>query len=317
MASQFTPAPGPGAAPYAPRPASPRGLYRQFGMPESLLRIHFPGEQKTTSNPWYWYVTRQRPQYFSFLFSEWVRLPVFPVIKILHIDTQPLIPTPPVGYTSVENAIKAGAPPGPVFGRFDERDQKFWDLIVRRDDLSRNQDFPFRGKPKFNVVKGQIKARDGKTNINKIIRTAIQQFNKNFNTLANEYNDIAANVAPSGFHYPGQRSPFNIPLPDGPPTTLSHFAAQLDAFLGGPPYLQSAAYLGPISGTAFFNINTFTTQAYSFTINVGQLDPKKWNMSVFPPLDATIIGNGAGSFFTGDYSGYGPNPFPLSGLEIM
>lgn len=317
MANQFDPMPPQGAAPYAPRPSSPRGLYRQFGAPESLLRIHFPNrdpnQNPSTSNPWYWWITQVRPSYFSFLFTRWVRLPAFPIIKILQIDSQQLVPTPPVGFTNIQSAIAGWNPD--IFGRFDERDQKFWDLITNEDN-GKNDKMP-RAKPPFDVIKGQIRARQQGVNINNVIRAAVTRFRDNFNALANGYNAIAAGVGPDGFHYPGQNSPFNFPLPDGPPTTISHFQLQLNSFVQGPPYLQSAAYIGPISGTAFFNINTFTTQAQAFAISIGQLDPKKWNMSVFPPLDSTRIGNGASSFISGDYGGYSSTPFPLHGLEIM
>lgn len=294
-------------------------------MPERPVAIHFPEDDPNknpkTSNPWYWYVTRQRPYYFLFLGGVWgpgwVRRQAFPVIKILAIDTQPIVPTPTVGYASVEDAIKQGAPPD-TFGRIDERSQNYWDLIVKNGNGgNKNPNFPLRSKPNFDVRNGQIRARDSKTAINAIMKAAANQFNGNFNSLANAFNQIAAGVSPAGFRYPGQSSPFNFPLPDGPPTTISRFQQQLDSFVQGPPYLQSSAYIGPISGTVFFNINTFTTQAYAFNINIGQLDPKKWNMSVFPPLDATKIGNGSGSFFSKDYGGYSSTPFPLHGLEIM
>lgn len=319
MASQFGNLP-PGAAPYGPRPSSPRGLYRTFGMPERLLRIHFPADKNDnpkTSNPWYWWIDRVQPNYFSFLAPPhwgpgWVRQKTFTVIRILVIDTQVPVPTPFVGFSSIEEAIRGGN--AETFGRFDERDQKFWDLI--NSNSGKNPGQP-KDKPKFNVVKGQIQSRDG-TNINARIKSAVTRFKDNFDALANGYNQLAAGVSPSnGFHYPGQTSQFNIPLPDGPPTTVSRFNQQLSSFVSGPPYGPSPAYIGPISGTAFFNINTFTTQAQAFTISIGQLDDKKWDMSHFPPTQANDALGGRASAKTKDYSGYSTTPFPLHGLEIL
>lgn len=307
----------PGSAPYSPRPSSPRGLYRTFGAPESLLRIHFPNDDPNnnpnTSNPWYWWITQVHPNYFSFFApGGWVRGAFFPIIKILQIDPRKPIPTPAVGFTSIEAAIAGWNPD--IFGRFDEREQKFWDLITHNDD--RNPGQP-RSKPLFNVVKGQVQARTPGQNINATIKSAINRFLINFNGLAQGYNVAAGGVSGGGFHYTGQTSGFNFPLPNGPPANVLNFQKQLNAFVSGPPYGSGAAYIGPVSATAFFNINTFTTQAQAFGISIGQLDPNQWNMSVFPPVQAKFIGNGRPSGKTNDYSGYGPTPFPLHGLEIM
>lgn len=309
MASQFGNLP-PGAAPFSPRPSSPRGLYRSFGAPESLLRIHFPPtkDNPKTSNPWYWWITQVQPSYFSFLFTTWVRQKTFPIIKILRIDPRQPIPTPNVGFTSIEAAIKGWNPD--IFGRFDEREQKFWDLITTQSGQP-------KAKPKFNVVKGQLQSRDG-TNINALVKTSVTRFKDTFNALADGYNNLAAGThSAAGFHYPGQTSKFNFPLPSGPPAVVSNFQRQLNAFVTGPPYGPGAAYIGPVPSTAFFNINTFTTQAQAFTISIGQLDPAKWDMSVFPPTEAKNILGGRASAKTNNFSGYGPSPFPLHGLEIM
>lgn len=280
-------------------------------MPERLVAIHFP-EQKNqnpkTSNPWYWWIDQVHPSYFSFLFKAWVRMEAFTIVKILKIDPRQPIPTPLVGFPNIETAIANWNPD--TFGRFDEREEKFWDLITGQGGVPKS-------KPKFNVVKGQLQTRPGdQTNINAVVKNAIFRFRDNFDALANGYNKLAAGVGANGFHYPGQSSKFNIPLPDGPPTTVGRFNQQLSSFVKGPPYLQSAAYIGPISATAFFNINTFTTQAQAFTISVGQLDPAKWNMAVFPPVKASNAFGGRSSLKSKDYSGYGPSPFPLHGLEI-
>jgi hypothetical protein len=312
MASQFGNLP-PGAAPLGPRPASPRGLYRQFGMPERLLRIHFPekdpNKDPATSNPWYWWFDLQQPFEFSFLFTSWFRLPDFSIIKILQIDSQTLTPIPKVGHATLEDAVKRGIP-DTAWGRIDFKDDRFWGLIT--DNGKQNKGGP-KAKPKFNEVNGQIKARDTKTDINGIISAAANRWQNNWNGDAKTYNALASGVGAGGFHYPGQPSLFSIPLPAGPPTTIAHFAAQLNNFVSNlhGPWVD-AAYLSSVPASAHFNINTFTTDATAFTVKVGQLNPKKWNMSVFPPLDSTLIGNGSSSQISGDYSGFGQTPFPVT-----
>jgi hypothetical protein len=304
MAAQFVPAPGAGQAPFAARPNTPRGLYRTFGAPESLLSIHFPtnpNDQKNTSNPWYWYLDFQQPYAFSFLFTKWVRLPSFTVIKILAIDTQPIVPIPPVGAKTLEQAMSGN--PDVTFGRIDFKDQRFWTLLGKP-------------KPKFNETRGKITAAAAGQDINGQIKSAAQLYQNDWNGEAATYNRIAAGVGGGGFHYPGQPSLFAIPLPDGPPTTISRFQQQLDGFLTTPPG-PGAAFLGPVPASAFFNINTFTTQAYAFTLKVGQLDPKKWNMSVFPPVPTASIGNGSPSQQSDNYSGFGATPFLVAGPNLV
>lgn len=275
------------------------------------MSIHFPTkpqDQTNSSTPWYWYFDFQQPQYFSFLFKGWLRLPDFTIIKILQIDPRQPIPVPPVGFNSLEQAVRAGNP-DVTFGRFDFKDDRFWTLIGSP-------------KPKFNEVRGKIEARDTKTNINAIIKKAVQGFGTSWNGEANTYNKIAAGVGANGFHYPGQPSLFKLPLPDGPPTTVSRFNSQLSGFLSTPPG-SGAAFLGPVPSSAFFNINTNTTQAYAFTLKVAQLDPRAWNMGVFPPVPApppTVKGltlDSDASAASGDYSGFGATPFIIAGPQLV
>lgn len=308
MPAQFNPPPGPGAAPYAARPSSPRGLYRTFGAPESLVRIHFPradnGNTATQSAPWFWWYTRQQPAYFSFLFTEWVRLNAFSIIKILQIDPRQPIPTPFVGVNTLEAAIKSEQP-DVAWGRFRFRNEHFWELM--RDNGSQNRGQP-RAMPAFDTVNGMPTARPNTGNISQIIRKAVTGWKTNWNTEAATYNAIAAAVPGTGFHYPGQPSLYSVPLPAGPPTTITTFQNSLENF---------RAYLGPIPGSAFFNINTFTTQAYAFVLNVGQLNDQRWNMSTFPPLDSTIIGNGSASRISRDYGGYGQTDLLYAGPQLV
>lgn len=335
MANQFDPPPPQGGAPYAPRPVSPRGLYRQFGAPESLLRIHFPDEdennQRAVANPWYWWTPKQQLLYFIYLGGIWgpgfLRAPFFPIVKILPIDTQVLHPTPFIGYTSLENACKTWSlgDDNALFGRFDDRLPQFWDLIVKNGQGgNKNPTFPYRQKPPMDNVKGQIRARDSKTNVSKVWKAAVQQFEADYNGEAADYNASASHVSPTGGFHPSDpvvASRFNFAIPSGPPTTFDRILGQLNDF-EAQPYGRDPRYAAPISLTAFFNFNTLFTQAIAFTIRVGQLDPKRWNMSVFPPLDSTIIGNGSASSVSKDYSGYHEGFFgdsigiPPGGIEI-
>lgn len=316
--AQFTPPPGPGQAPFQP-PTGPRGPYGPFGMPDTLVAIHFPtnlNNNPSTANPWYWWYPTQQPFEFSFLGGVWgpgwLRLPDFSIIKILASDTQVLTPIPRVGRATLEQAVTQ-LQPDQAFGRIDFRDKRFWGLVTQNGQ--QNLGMP-AAMPKFDQVKGQIKARDNKTNINKLVAQAAQRWATDWNGEAVQYNALASKVSPTGgFQYPGQAGLFSIPIPDGPPTTISRLQFQLEAFVNGPPFAKGAAYLGPIPATALFNINTLTTSAYAFNIQVGQLDPKKWNMSVFPPLDSTLPGNGASSAVSGDYSGFGQTPFLFSGAS--
>jgi hypothetical protein len=106
-----------------------------------------------------------------------------------------------------------------------------------------------------------------------------------------------------------------VGFPEGPPTTLTEFISSINAFTKPLPLSPNARFLGPLPGGACFNIDTLNTPAYAFTIRVGQLNPKKWNMSVFPPLDSTKVGNGSSSFISGKYDGFGQTPFPFTGPE--
>lgn len=289
-------------------------------MPETLKAIHFPtSPNPSQALPWYWWFDRQQPMSFVFLAPPkwgvgWMRLPIFPVIKILQIDTQPEIPLPPYGFKTLEDAIANGDPDS-EWGRLDFRNDLFWELVKGND--TQNKGMP-KTKPLFNQSNGLIQARDSKTNINKTIQTAAKQFEADWDGDAGDYNHNAATNllnptdpgAASGFHYTHVHGRFAVEQPDGPTATFAGFAQQLGAFHLPLPLSNNARFLGALPISACFNFNTITTAAYAYTIKVGQLDPKKWNMSVFPPIDATIIGNGTASDKTKDFSGFGSSAFP-------
>lgn len=291
-------------------------------MPESLLRIHFPSKatDPKTAKPWYWYYNRQQPMNFAYLAPPhwgpgWVRAAIYPVIKILAIDTQPIVPFPAYGFTSLENAIAQGDPDG-EWGRLDFRSDLLWQLILGNGE--QNPTMPTK-KPLFNQVKGLIKARDSKTNINAMIQQAAKQFEADYSGDAADYNSTATTSLiataepdqPAGFHYNHVHGRFAVEQPDGPPTTFALLPQQLGAFHLPLPLSSQARYLSSLPVSACFNFNTINTSAYAYTLKVAQLDDKKWNMSVFPPVDSTIIGNGHSSANSKDYSGFGITSFPL------
>lgn len=315
---QFNPQP-PLGTPQAPRPASPRGFYH-FGAPESLLRIHFPDDnnENTYAYPWYWYYPLQQPQLFSFLGGVWgpgwVRQPTVPVIKILAADTQPIVPIPQVGFGSVEAAAAAGNPAS--FGRINFNPPQFWMLATEQAIQSNGR---VTDRPKFGNKKGLLVNQNrgiATTSFQQQIENAVERWRDRWNSLASAYNSLAASVSPvNGFQYPGQANAYPIHLPDGPPTSISAFSAQLALFANQAN--PEGRYMGPVPGTAFFNINTITTQGYAFTIAVGQLDDNDWDMSVFPPRRASGSLTIRPSAISGDYNGFSSTPVPYSGPILI
>lgn len=319
---QFRPAPPVGTA-YAPRPVSPRGIY-EFGAPEIPIRIHFPddGRNSRIAEPWYWFYPTQQPQAFSFLAGVWgpgwVRQPTFPVIKILAIDTQPIVPIPEVGWPDLEAAARAGNTAS--FGRIDFRPPHLWMLGTNQ---SLTGEGVVQDKPKYTYRKGlliqtQPNSQTSSSSLNGDVEQFVTRWQDRWNSLANTYNAIASTVNPaSGFQYPTQGNVYQILLPSGPPTTLTQFSTQLALFASQAR--RDGRYMGPVPGSAFFNINTFTTQAYAFTIRVGQLNAADWDMSVFPPREARNSLTIKPSSVTGDFSGFALNapPIPFAGPQLI
>lgn len=283
-------------------------------MPERLLRIHFPNDPNdnpSQSTPWYWWYTKQPVFYFVYLAPPfwgvgWERRQLFPIIRILPIDRQVEHPTKPFGHVSLIEAIKTGDPDGD-WGRLNFNNQHFWDLID--DNGEQNVGGP-KGKPLFNDQNGLLVGRSSAGNLNSIIRAAATRWKDDWNGVATTFNLTANSTLDvnNGFHYSHAPSPFSIPLPSGPPATISGYLAEVNAW---------KAYPGPLPISATFNFNTFTTQAMAFVLNIGQLDPKHWNMSVFPPLETETIGNGSPSAHTKNYSGYGGSDFPIFGPQLL
>jgi len=285
------------------------GVYREFGMPDTLVRIHFP-KKSNTSLPWFWYVPRQTPFYFSFLDGVWgpgwVRKQIYSVIKILPIDTQPEIPVTPVGFTSLEDAIRNGVP-DVAWGRFRFTSNYFWKTIQNLGDGTTNPTGP-RTKPLFDVVKGIPTDRLTGKNLVPIktqITKAVNLWMADWNGMAASFNALCAAIDPAGdLGFPS--TTFSLPLP--------HFESIFDFFE------QQAAeiiYMGAVPPSFIFGALNIVKTAYAFNYKLSQLDDKKWNMSVYPPLDSTVIGNGVGSAISKDYGGYSSTvDFPIQGVDL-
>lgn len=276
-------------------PTGPNGPYG-FGFPDTVVGINFPNPSTTKSKPWWWFVERVQPSYFQYISKqagghEWQRSKNFPLIKILPIDTQPLVPTPFVGFNDVDTAARQGVPDG-TFGRFSFQNQFFWDVIGQR-------------KPEFSSVLGiptQTDPSAKKTSIATTIQKATNTWNTDWNKGADAFNTAASGVSGGGSYDANFLNGFKVPWPRG--FTL--------------PQLQAAPsntyYFGAIPPTALFETGQafFWKQAQAFRFKVGQLDDTLWDMSVFPPQPVTFITGGFASAKTHDYSGYGQVDFPLS-----
>lgn len=299
---QFVPAPtsAPLVDPSISVLQGPHGPYR-FGMPDALIRIHFPSINFAA--PWYWWFPRQRPFYFSFLAPQggwgpgWVCKQIFGIIKILPIDTQPEVPTFAVGETTLEDSVLNGIPNG-NFGRFQFTEDFFWRLIGLK-------------KPQFDVIKGIPTVRTGAApNIGNAIKTAVRTWESDWNGTAQSFNSAAQGVGGGG-DYGVAKSAFALPLP--PPNTS---IPQIENIF-------SDVFFGPVPPTFIFETGKagITKQGYGFTIRVSQLDARDWDMSVFPPrkVERGRIGFPESSAISQDYGGYsgGVLSFPFIGPILV
>lgn len=301
----------------APPPDGPHGVY-DFGFPDVLVRINFPnGTNDNISEPWFWYLTVQTPRYFQYLSPNvgghgWQCEEFLPIIKILGIDTRPLTPTLPVGFTSIEDAVvKTNANPGKVstdaWGRFkfdpNKKQTFFWDLVGTK-------------KPEFSKSKGLLTQKQGQRGqaININIRETVQKWASAWNANALLYNSAFQGVSNQGYSVVLPNSAYDIPAPN-PNETLP----ALQKALG-----ENKQYFGSIPPTTIFQTGqpAFWKQAWCFTLNVGQLDGNKWDMSVWPPQDTTDPGYlRPPSAISRNFGGYDPSPiasnFPLHGPIIV
>jgi hypothetical protein len=294
------------------------GVYREFGMPDRIVRIHFPTDKFSKSKPWFWWITPQTPYYFSFLVGKWgpgwVRRQTFGLIRILPADSQVEVPVPQVGFKTLEDAVRNGNP-DVVWGRLNFTSDYFWNTIKNLHDGGDNS-HGLDHKPPFDVIRGVPTNRTSTPNtvpIAKTITQAVNLWKADWLKTAGFWNTACAEIdVLSGFvAFPN--TAFSLPLP-----TVENVSI-LEAELTPP----ESIYYGPVPPAFTHGQDTqtlfpqFFITPYSFTINIGQLDDKKWNMSVYPPLDSTIIGNGTASIISKDYGGYSQNiDFPTAGILL-
>lgn len=288
-----------------------------FGWLDELVDIHFPrhgngGGNQDISEPWFWFVKLQTPTYFSFLGQTWgpgwgARM-ILPVIKILAVDTQPMVPTTPVGYEALEDAADryvdrwdGRAPGGPLdihaYGRMNFKDTFFWKTLGKKYPAwASNLDTLPSAQP--NNVNGAI---------GPYIEKAVTQFWNQWNTDSLMYNAGANGVGPTdGFiSTPFTNNSFALPYPHP-------IAKEGGAFSKLQKQLtDEKAWFGPIPESAWTNFNTFTTQSYAFTYGFGQLDDSEWDMSRWPPRRSSLLIDKGGSGrppsgVSGNYNGKDP-----------
>lgn len=293
-----------------------------FGWPSELVDIHFPRrENPNISFPWFWYLKRQRPYYFQYISPQaggvgWQCTQNLPLIKILPIDPRQLVPTTTVGFGSLEEAITRSnsgepisddawgrfvfGPKGGGIGRF------FWAVIGT-------------AIPEFTEQKGLLlqKPDHRGPDILPAVADAVTLWRTDWNLNAASTNTGYQGVSSDGtystimgggaFRIKVPRA--NIPLPELAAT-------------------NGQWYFGPVPPTEVFETGQalFWKQAYAFTMEIAQLDSRKWDMSVFPPKDTTITDPTNPGFterppssISGDYKGINPffPAFPLNGPIIV
>lgn len=277
----------------APPPAGPHGLY-DFGFPSELVDIHFPTASASDSKPWYWFVKRQQPNYFQYLGSQagghgWQCTANFPLIKILPIDTQPLTPTPFVGFNTINEAIDHGSPDG-TFGRFRFTNRDFWNVIGSQ-------------KPEFTSKLGipTQTTNTRKPPLGPLIKAATTLWDDDWNATARSFSGVCSGVSGDGSY--GLAKSFFAIQPPPPNSTIPFIQEHGDDF-----------YFGPIPATYIFETGQalFWKQAYGFTFGIGQLDDKLYDMSVFPPQKTDFVTREFASAKTHDYGGYGLSDFPIN-----
>lgn len=306
-----------------------------FGFPDVMVDFHFPEgkDQSRTSLPWYWWIgPPAQPSYFVYLGGPWgpgwLRMKIAPIIKILPEDTQVETPTPVLGFAAdtvkapagnpnaqglqknapldpvgLVQAMTSGATPDVSWGRFKFTDQFFWDVLGKK-------------KPQFSVVQGkptQIippNTKNPPPPISKTISDAVKDWKSRWNFGAAAFN-TQAQLACDTNHidpvYPFPVTKFAVPLPTS--TVVSDLS---QAFQAGE------YYLGPVPGGFWFeqgSVQIFK-QAYSFSMQVGQLSLDNWDQSTFPPTPLQV---GPITKFSAsqDCSGYGQSTFPLAGPQII
>lgn len=281
-------------------------VYDFGGIFDYLEDIHFPHSGGVKFLPWqsqpyYYFLPLQEPTYFSYLSgvwgSGWAARHNLPVIKILAIDTQPIVPTEVVGHPSLEAAADAyvarwdqGNPLSvESFGRMNPSDRFFWRVLGRK--------FPSWASN----LSGLATSRPNDPNppIGPYIRKAMEDYFARWNNDSVAYTANASAVPPDGRPWkPLQQHSFAVPFPHPVVREGGNFRS-LAKQIG-----DETAWFGPIPTSAWLDILLIFTQSYAFTYGFGQLDPAEWDLSAWPPRRTSI---------RQDQGGSGNKPSAISG----
>lgn len=301
------------------------GVYPYGGIFDYLQDIHFPEEQPTNipnvSKPWFWFHNVQQPLYFSTITplainppspdgrSGMVSRPYLPVIKLLAIDTQPIIRVNPTGFSSVVDAAdqyvkgwdKNGSRPDfspEWFGRWDFGNKFMWQVLGQRfpDWVSGLQTGKYTSNPKSPFPP-----------VGPYFEDALKSYKNKWNNDALAYNAVANAVAGEDFFTPW-RGPLSFAV-GYPPLNLG--AIGIGRVLAPPLVPPRSYWFGAVPGSAYIRILQITTQAYSFTFDIGQLDDTEWDLSSWPPRRTSILPQDGGSQFppsatSGNYNCFSP-----------
>lgn len=289
--------------------------YQYGGIFDYLQDIHFPHHGQTKipniAKPWFWYHNFQQPLYFSTITPLAIDPPspdgragmvtraYLPVIKLLAIDTQPIVKVNPTGWHSLEeaadayvagwDAARSDKPKGVSdfspewFGRWDFNNKFMWKVL--------GQPFP---KWATGLQTGLYTSnpKSSYPPIGPYVDKAIHTYMNKWNNDALAYNAVANAVGENDFFTPW-RGPLSFAVPYPPPGAG---AIGIGVLLRktGPDGLP-IYWFGAVPPSAYIRILQITTQAYSFTFNVGQLDDNEWDLSQWPPRRTSIPQRAGGS----------------------
>lgn len=273
-------------------------VYDFGGIYDYLEDIHFPkagaGQfPPWVSQPWYWWMERQTPTYFSYLAPPewgdgWAARELLPIIRILPIDTQKEVPTEPVGATGLDDAadtyVKRWDAKNPLavefFGRINFSDKFFWTVLGRK--------FPKWASSLDGLATNR--PNDPNPPIGPYIEKAVTDYFGRWNSDSAAYRQVANSIPGDGAGWlPLQQHSFNVPFPHPTPREGGSFAGltkQLDAKKG---------WFGPIPASAWTNFNILNTQSYAFHYGFGQLDAFEWDLSAWPPRRTSVAQRDGGS----------------------
>lgn len=229
-------------------------------------------QKAPTLQPWYYFFPVQQPMEFSLVGgftgavdtpNHWARLPYFSYISFAPAFPDAPIPIPKEGWSSLEDAIDNGTPLN------DYQPINFTHPPSRSISGATPLDIPniwqITGTKQPKDPKHGNFIKPSADEAEKVVKKFIQQWTATSNGWNSECDGVTGGSGSWQLSYP--TSNFAIPL--GNPSDPAHRFA----FTGGVP---AAFWL-------FGGRNMILTPAYAFIIKAGQLDPTKWDTTVFPP----------------------------------